>query len=509
MHDLKSHMLLLVTLLLSAATIGAEERYPVPSGPGEPPAIWNGVELHPYSSPFALHVGRYLDSAFTLDLIDPLPRTLRAGKMSVVPENGRVYVHMGEKLVSYDLSTFFTSDLGSPLISDETVAHLGETPYIEHYLPWESSLDPETDDWVTYAWDGQKRLFDHDWDDRGYVYVAYSIWGFGIVDGQTLATVSQVDWTETENNPYTIASFREADKYYVVSGGMNTEIWDVTDPTDPVFVTMMADRHSDVAVAHLSSGDVIALLLSRYDPDLNRTVREISLYRASDLLAEGKPFQTIAQTTGYTFAGIEEGGGNFYALERSMVEPSFTLHTLTLSDPLGPTFDHVEHPMTGMMPQGLRYGDGHLTVWGSNHIHATDIWLYRLVNDIPVGRDLGNFTSNHYTPQEPPDGVDGMAQGYTSDIRDALYIRHERKAYLAVSTPGLGDVYELEPFLLAADANGNETAEVADVFYLINHLFAGGPPPAPIFDPNGDGAVTVADVFYLINHLFSGGPAPL
>ena len=27
-------------------------------------------------------------------------------------------------------------------------------------------------------------------------------------------------------------------------------------------------------------------------------------------------------------------------------------------------------------------------------------------------------------------------------------------------------------------------------------------------DPNGDGAVTVADVFYLINYLFAGGSPP-
>lgn len=59
-----------------------------------------------------------------------------------------------------------------------------------------------------------------------------------------------------------------------------------------------------------------------------------------------------------------------------------------------------------------------------------------------------------------------------------------------------------------ADVNGDGSLSVADVFYLINHLFAGGPGPVGSGDANGDGAVSVADIFYLINYLFAGGPAP-
>ncbi len=58
------------------------------------------------------------------------------------------------------------------------------------------------------------------------------------------------------------------------------------------------------------------------------------------------------------------------------------------------------------------------------------------------------------------------------------------------------------------DANGDGNVTVADVFYMINFLFAGGPAPVGPADVNGDGQVTVADVFYLINYLFAGGPAP-
>ena len=66
--------------------------------------------------------------------------------------------------------------------------------------------------------------------------------------------------------------------------------------------------------------------------------------------------------------------------------------------------------------------------------------------------------------------------------------------------------YESSP---CGDANGDGSLSVADVFYLINHLFAGGPPLAlGSGDVSGDGLVDVADVFYLINYLFAGGPGP-
>jgi hypothetical protein len=63
------------------------------------------------------------------------------------------------------------------------------------------------------------------------------------------------------------------------------------------------------------------------------------------------------------------------------------------------------------------------------------------------------------------------------------------------------------------DANGDNHIDPADIFYLVNYLFLGGPPPAGAAgmlsgDANGDGAVDPADIFYLVNYLFTGGPLP-
>ena len=58
------------------------------------------------------------------------------------------------------------------------------------------------------------------------------------------------------------------------------------------------------------------------------------------------------------------------------------------------------------------------------------------------------------------------------------------------------------------DPNGDGQVTVADVFYLINTLFAGGPALIAGGDADGDGQVNAGDIFYAIGFLFAGGPAP-
>jgi hypothetical protein len=62
------------------------------------------------------------------------------------------------------------------------------------------------------------------------------------------------------------------------------------------------------------------------------------------------------------------------------------------------------------------------------------------------------------------------------------------------------------------DPNGDSLIDTADIFYLINQFFFGGPlPHGPAGtlsgDANGDGLADLADIFYLINFLFMHGPA--
>ena len=66
--------------------------------------------------------------------------------------------------------------------------------------------------------------------------------------------------------------------------------------------------------------------------------------------------------------------------------------------------------------------------------------------------------------------------------------------------------YESSP---CGDVNGDGSVSVLDVFFLINHLFAGGASPPGLANVNGDASVSVLDVFFLINRLFAAGPPPV
>jgi C1A family cysteine protease len=65
-------------------------------------------------------------------------------------------------------------------------------------------------------------------------------------------------------------------------------------------------------------------------------------------------------------------------------------------------------------------------------------------------------------------------------------------------------------YVVRGDANGDGNINSADVVYLINYLFVGGPAPEPLEagDVNCDDTINSADVVYLINYLFVGGPPP-
>jgi hypothetical protein len=75
-------------------------------------------------------------------------------------------------------------------------------------------------------------------------------------------------------------------------------------------------------------------------------------------------------------------------------------------------------------------------------------------------------------------------------------------------SPGVGIFERVFANPCHADLNSDGAVNVVDVFYLINHLFAGGSAPGCGGDVNGDGHLDVADVFYLINYLFAGGAPP-
>jgi hypothetical protein len=62
--------------------------------------------------------------------------------------------------------------------------------------------------------------------------------------------------------------------------------------------------------------------------------------------------------------------------------------------------------------------------------------------------------------------------------------------------------------LKCGDANVDGYVDIADVVYLINYVFRGGPQPPGLGDVDGDGVIDIVDIVWLIEYLFRGGPAP-
>jgi hypothetical protein len=60
------------------------------------------------------------------------------------------------------------------------------------------------------------------------------------------------------------------------------------------------------------------------------------------------------------------------------------------------------------------------------------------------------------------------------------------------------------------DVNCDSVINSADFTFLVNYLFAGGPPPCipEAGDPNADCNINSADFVYIVNYLFGGGPPP-
>jgi len=69
--------------------------------------------------------------------------------------------------------------------------------------------------------------------------------------------------------------------------------------------------------------------------------------------------------------------------------------------------------------------------------------------------------------------------------------------------------FTVEVFL-CGDTDASGFIDIDDVVYLINYIFANGPPPDPISagDPECSGFVDIDDVVYMIMYIFAGGTPP-
>jgi len=146
-------------------------------------------------------------------------------------------------------------------------------------------------------------------------------------------------------------------------------------------------------------------------------------------------------------------------------------------------------------------------------------------SSVPKDQRKSTFTVSVQVDGAPQEGaiVCLWKEGPSGDeVFQALYTDLSGEATFEINPQTIGVMHvtvwgrDLEVYLgealvyICGDTNGDGIINSADVVYLINYLFKGGPAPVPMEagDCNCDGIINSADVVYLINYLFKGGPPP-
>jgi hypothetical protein len=102
--------------------------------------------------------------------------------------------------------------------------------------------------------------------------------------------------------------------------------------------------------------------------------------------------------------------------------------------------------------------------------------------------------------------ANALSAGVLLKVRSVEALTYDGTTGTEAVVLGFFDDVSFVEILHPGDANEDGKVDIADVFSIINFLFAGGPPLPGRPDANRDGVLTVADVFYIINYLFAGGP---
>lgn len=407
-----------------------------------------------YSSPVKTFTGRFLDSQNTRDYQVPF-RTARATWVGYSPERNRIYMLIGSAVFAYDADRFFSRlNLAEPL---------RKTLNGEKYLAYDTYFYAEDagSGWNLWPMDGQDRLFAMDWDDRGYMYLAYSIFGWGIVKddpaavGEAMRSATQQSGTVSPSGPILITKSSTGAYTVFISDTGNARIsnrYDVTVPTAPVRKTDFLRGIGGFAKA--SGGARIAII----DADTGNL-----LIYTNDQLADNKaPMSVIVPPASGRFVGVDTDGTNFYAT--CSVNTAISIYSIIPSGEAYSTSVYDTKTSWGQGPT-VRYGGGYLTLSGneSTPLRGWNSLLYRVEGGTPTPVSLSNFIGQYYITPPPPAGgttyvTPASVNSAYINIQDSMVIERGGRYYYIVMAKGLGDVYELEGPDPVPDAVGDLNA---------------------------------------------------
>jgi len=433
-----------------------------------------GLKTYPYSSPLVTHVGRFLDSSFVTNFQHVGIRTLRARRVRIARKTRgsappRAYIQLGSAIGVYSLDRFFTTSLPAGMVNVKSViSTVRRGDYVpENVVKWDALIHPEavgeqdfakcilgmTYECTPYA-DGQDRLFDFDFDDRGYVYLAAGKFGWlvykdgGETGGDRLDFMGQVIGASNSiDDPRMIVALKTGGKYYaVISDDTSQEGRIVYDATNPAGLTPNGAKKIGYQYAFISwakddANERVAIIVG---PPKSR---KIEIYNYSTLVSGGSPIFTYdGGNKDFKDITVDENG-NFWTSEVTEAVSSNNIIKLERSggsytprsfDVFGGPFTSEDVPNESY--NTIEYGDKYLTVVGKGSGSQQDVRLFKIEGGEPVAVPLNEYFKKYYwfAPRdyaEPP----GSDQSY------GVYpIKWNNKTYLIQSTLGLGDVYELQ-----------------------------------------------------------------
>jgi PKD repeat protein len=492
----KFKSLLFCAALILVATGALAQNYPFPASTPSTDVMCSGCPgretlLTIGYPPVLRFVGRWCDAESARDYQQNF-RTARPKLARVAADRNRIYTILGSALAVYDTDRFFSRLNARP---QEAMAPATQVPVNggnprypqfgppEVFLWWDTFFYAENGGgWVTPFQDGQERLWDFDWDDRGNVYLAYSVYGWGIVKdggeigGGRMRSVSQTLGPDPDH----ILSLKTSDGHYYAAISDRTQpsllqIWDVQDAGAPVKQPDIADR-SFYLWAKDSTGSRVGIV--EYSGGL-------SIFTSDAFVRTGTPLIHFEAGGGGTFRMIAGDGTNFYAYGASGSGPF-----IDVISPSGNTYAEKRYPCNGYgLPTGMHYGDGYLALYGveigadASHPTSAGTWNIRVYKagqgalieipfEIPVpGKPASQplpFWSMYYGANSPRPGY---ARPQISNIMDVTPVKNGSKVYLIISAYGLGDVWEINP----GDSPPQPPAAPDPVIVKIGCLTVGSP----------------------------------
>jgi len=181
--------------------------------------------------------------------------------------------------------------------------------------------------------------------------------------------------------------------------------------------------------------------------------------------------------------------------------------TWTIDDPVTP------HTATHDVPPALRLFDSGIMTDGQSFTYVFDTSgvfpVFCFLHPISM-KQMVYVTGGPACPDADQDGVCDADDNCPDDFNNRQE-DEDSDGLGDLCDPCLGDPTNACVSCTPGDVDTSGSVTSADIIYLVNHVFKGGPEPLPVAesgDVNCSGTITSADIIYLVGYVFKGGPEP-